>query len=176
MKRTISSRIAFIAMFIALAMILSYVEMLLPFFGKGLGLKLGLANVIVLSALYLFGEKEAFVISLVRVVLVSILFGNGYSFVYSVFGAVISLIIMIVLKLSKSFSIYAVSIAGGVFHNIGQILVAICVLGKGMIYYLPILITSGIISGLVIGIIGAILTKRVKKVLKQMFEYDRIKP
>lgn len=174
MKNRLARRIAFSAIMVALAMIMSYIELLIPFYGNAFGIKLGLANIIILTALFVLNTKYAFVISTIRVILISILFGNVYSFAFSMAGAILSIIIMSLLKLMKSFSIIGISIAGAVFHNLGQISVAVIVLGKGMIYYLPVLLVSGIVTGLIIGISGGIVVKRTKKHLKHMFEYDTI--
>ena len=117
------------ALLVALAMVLSWLESLVPVSAAVPGMKLGLTNLVVIFALYRLSERDAAAISLVRVVLVSLTFGNAYSFAYSLAGAVLSFAVMAVLKRTGRFSIVGVSVAGGVCHNIGQILVAVAVLG-----------------------------------------------
>lgn len=160
-KSTIKT--ALFGMLLALAFILSYVETLVAFSFWVPGIKLGLANIVVLLALYLLGVKSAIILSVVRVVLVSFTFGNLYSLWYSLAGAVLSLLIMLLMKRIKDFSIVGVSVAGGVGHNLGQVIVAMFVLGKGMIYYFSLLIIGGIITGTLVGILGAIVLRQVKK-------------
>ena len=163
MKKKISSKkIALLAMSIALAMILSFVESQIPSFVAIPGVKVGLANIVVIFALYRLGVKEAVLISLVRVFLVSLLFGNIMSLWYSLAGAVVSLLGMILMKRIKSFSYIAVSVAGGVLHNMGQIGMACLVLETDIIrYYAPFLVLSGTIAGIVTGLVASILIKRI---------------
>ncbi len=150
------------ALSVALAMILSFVESQIPAFVAIPGVKMGLANIAVVFVLYTLGWKEAVLISLIRVVLVSLLFGSFASLFYSLAGAVLSLTGMIILKKAGLFSPVAVSVSGGVLHNAGQILMACILLGTNVIrYYLPFLVLSGTISGIVIGILAAVLVKRI---------------
>jgi len=151
------------AMTVAVAMILSFVESQIPAFVAIPGVKMGLANIAVVFALYKMGWKEAVGISLIRVFLVSLLFGTGASFFYSMAGAALSLVGMIVLKATGRFSAVAVSVTGGVLHNVGQIGMACLLLGtNAILYYLPFLFLSGILAGIVIGVVAAILVKRIK--------------
>ena len=151
------------ALFITAAMILSYIESLFPFFFGVPGMKLGLANLAAVFALCRMGVRDAAVISLVRVVLVSITFGNAYSFAYSFAGAALSLAVMAGLRRSGWFSILGVSAAGGVCHNLGQLLVAISVLGTARLgWYLPALAVSGTLTGAGIGLAGGLIVRRVK--------------
>lgn len=151
------------ALSIALAMVLSFVESQIPALIAIPGIKVGLANLAVVFALYKLGAKEAVFISLIRVALISLLFGNFASLFYSLAGAVLSLTGMIVLKRFASVSTVAVSVTGGVLHNVGQIAMACILLETDVIkYYLPFLIVSGTLAGIVIGIVSAILIKRVK--------------
>ena len=146
----------------ALAMILSYVEMQIPAFFAVPGVKLGLTNIVVLVALYVLGEKNAFFINIVRIVVVSILFGNIMGFAFSIAGGMLSTLVMILLKKTSRFSVTGVSVAGGITHNVGQIIVAMILLNtKAIIWYLPVLWISGIISGAVIGIVGALVCSRI---------------
>lgn len=151
------------ALLVALAMVLSWLESLLVFPGLLPGMKVGLTNLVVLFALYRMGLRDAACISLVRVLLVSITFGNAYSFAYSLAGAALSLTVMAGLKKLDKFSILGVSIAGGVCHNIGQLAVAIAVLGTARLgWYFPVLLLSGTAAGVVIGTAGGFVVKRVK--------------
>jgi heptaprenyl diphosphate synthase len=153
-------RITIMAMCVALAMILSYVESMIPSPGIP-GVKLGLANIVVVFALYKLGWKEAVCISLLRVFLVSLLFGHAASLMYSASGAVLSLAGMILLKKSDKLSCVAVSVLGGVLHNAGQILMAVVLMGHNVVYYLPVLILSGTVAGIGIGLVAAILVRRI---------------
>lgn len=154
--------VALFGLFTALAMILSYVEALVPISVAVPGVKIGLANIVVMFALYKMGAKAAVSISLVRVVLVSILFGNLFSMVYSLAGAVLSLGAMLCAIRIKKLSSVGVGVIGGVFHNIGQIIVAIFVLETaGLIYYLPVLCISGTVAGILVGLLAGILVQRI---------------
>ena len=158
-----TKKIAVLALAIALAMILSFVESQIPAFVAIPGVKIGLANIAVVFVLYKLGWKEAVLISLVRVVMVSMLFGTLVSLFYSVAGAVLSLTGMVLLKKTGLFSTVAVSVTGGVLHNVGQILMACLLLETNVIvYYLPFLILSGVIAGVVIGVVSAIMVDRVQ--------------
>ena len=155
-----TKKIALLAMCVALAMILSYVESLIPSPGIP-GVKLGLANLVVIFALYKLGWGEAAGISLLRVFLVSLLFGHAASLMYSAAGAVLSLAGMILLKRFDRLSCVAVSVIGGVLHNLGQILMAWLLMGPNVIYYLPVLILSGTVAGVAIGVVSALMVRRV---------------
>ena len=151
------------ALLIALAMVLSWLESLVPLSLAVPGVKLGLANLVVIFALYRLGPRQAAVISLVRVLLVPFTFGNAFSFAYSLAGAALSFVVMLLLQKTGKFSMLGVSIAGGVFHNIGQILVAMAVLGTAeLMWYLPALLIAGIVAGVCIGAVGALITARIK--------------
>ena len=158
-----SRKLALYGLLTALAMILSYVEALIPFSFAVPGIKIGLANTVTVFALYKLMPKEALSISLVRVTLTAVLFGSAYSFMYSLAGALLSFISMLALKKSGRFSETGVSVAGGVSHNLGQILVAMAVFDTpGLIYYFPALCVSGTAAGVVIGAAAGIIAKRVK--------------
>ena len=149
---------------IALALVLSYVESRVPAFFAVPGMKLGITNLLVIFALYRMGEKQAVFVNLLRVLLVSLLFGNAMSLSYSLAGAVLSGLVMICLKKTGKFSMVTVSIAGGIAHNVGQILMAMWMLGTGAIlWYLAALWFSGIVAGTVIGLVGAQLVKRIPR-------------
>ena len=156
MKKT--KRLVLLAMLTAVAMILSYVESLLPSVGIP-GVKMGLANIAVIFALFRFGWKEAAALSLVRVVLVSLLFG---AMLYSLAGAVLSLAVMALLRRIDRFSTVGISVAGGVAHNAGQILMAMLILQtKQLLGYLPVLAVSGIAGGVLTGLAAALLIRRI---------------
>ena len=158
-----SKKVAYLGLLIALAFVLSYVEVLLPLNIGIPGAKVGLANIVIVVALYTIGSKNAFMLSLVRVVLVGLTFGNFAMMLYSLAGAFLSFVMMFIAKRTKKLSITGVSVVGGVFHNVGQIIVAIFVLETSkLIYYLPFLIIIGTVSGVVIGIVSAMICKRVK--------------
>lgn len=159
-----TKRIACLGLFIALAFVLSYVEYLLPLNIGIPGAKVGFANLVVMVALYTLGKKDAALLSVVRVVLVGFTFGNLAMMLYSMAGALLSFIIMLMAKRTKLFSITGVSVLGGVFHNVGQIIVAMFVLETAsLLYYLPFLIVIGTISGVVIGILSGMITTRVER-------------
>ena len=148
---------------VSLAMVLSWLESLIVLPGLLPGMKVGLTNLVVLFALYRLRLRDAAWISLLRVLLVSVTFGNAYSFAYSLAGAALSLAVMAALKKLDCFSILGVSIAGGVCHNIGQLLVAIAVLGTARLgWYLPALLVSGTLAGLAIGAACGVVVQRIK--------------
>jgi heptaprenyl diphosphate synthase len=144
-------------------MILSYIEVILPpLFPAVPGIKMGLANIIIVFLLYRRGPLLARAVSLVRILLVALLFGNTMSLMYSLAGGVLSFIVMILLRRLKFLSTVGVSVAGGVFHNVGQILAAMVLLDTNQLaYYLVMLIITGTVSGIFIGLCGATLVKRV---------------
>ena len=157
-----TKKLTVMALSVALAMILSFVESQIPAFVAIPGVKVGLANIAVVFVLYKLGWEEAVAISLVRVFMVSLLFGSGVSLMYSAAGAALSLGGMILLMRFKVFSTVAVSVAGGVLHNVGQIAMACLLLQTDVIkYYLPFLVLSGTIAGVVIGLVSALMVKRV---------------
>ena len=157
-----TGKLTVMALTTALAMILSFIESQIPAFVAVPGVKVGLANIAVVFALYKLGWKEAVAVSLVRVVLVSMLFGSLASMFYSLAGAALSLIGMGLLKKSGKFTEIVVSVAGGILHNIGQIAMACLILETDVLrYYLPFLILSGTVAGVVIGVISAIMVKRI---------------
>lgn len=157
-------KVAYCALLIALAMILSYVEALIPINFGIPGVKLGIPNLVIVVGLYILKPHEVFIISLLRMILVACLFGNGMSLLYSLAGGFLSFAVMLLLTKFKGFSIIGVSIAGGVCHNIGQIVVAaIVVENLKLMYYFPVLLVAGVITGAIIGIISGRILKVVKK-------------
>ena len=157
------NRAAYFGVFTALALIFSYVEMLIPIQFGIPGIKLGLANLLIVIMLYKCGVKEALMLSVVRIVLAGFIFGNMFSIIYSLAGGILSLAVMALLKGRGSFSVTGVSIAGGVFHNIGQLLVAMLVVETYKVgYYLPVLLIAGVITGALIGIVSGEVLRRLK--------------
>ena len=162
-----TNKIAFLGLVVALAFVLSYIEFLLPLNIGIPGAKVGLANLVVMVALYTLGTKNAFILSVVRVVLVGLTFGNLAMMMYSLAGAGLSFLAMVIAKKTKLLSITGVSVLGGVCHNLGQIIVAMFVLETAsLVYYLPFLIAIGTISGVVIGILSGMIISRVQRLFK----------
>ena len=161
-----TKKIAYLGLLVALAFIFSYIETLIPINIGVPGAKLGLANLVIIVALYTIGERNAFLLSMVRIVLVGFTFANLASMLYSLAGGILSFLAMCTAKRSGKLSTTGVSVVGGVFHNVGQILMAIWVVKTAsLVYYLPVLIIAGLASGVAIGILGAMVIKRVKKVV-----------
>ena len=157
-----TQKLTVMALTTAIALVLSFIESQIPAFVAVPGVKMGLANIAIVYALYRLGWKEAALISLIRVVLVSLLVGSAASFLYSLAGAVLSLLGMALLKKTGKFTEIVVSVAGGVLHNIGQIAMASIILETDALrYYLPFLLVSGILAGVVIGLISGILIRRI---------------
>lgn len=158
-----STTVPFAGICVALALVLAYIEVLIPpLFSSLPGIKMGLPNIIIIFLLYRKGPVFAGIVSLVRVLLVSMLFGNMMALMYSLAGGFLSLAVMVILSKLKILSPVGVSVAGGVAHNIGQILVAIFVLSTVQVgYYLAVLTVSGTIAGIFIGLCGSFLVKRI---------------
>ena len=158
-----TKRLAFLSVSVALAMILAFVEFQIPPLSAVPGVKIGLANIVSLFILYKLGWREALGVSLVRVLLASLLFGSFVSLTYSMFGAVLSLTVMIAAKRLLPFSPIGVSVLGALAHNAGQILAAWIYLGNGaIVYYLIPLSVSGTLAGIFVGVLGGIVAERVK--------------
>lgn len=154
---------AFLGLCTALALILAYVEVLLPPLLSAVpGIKMGLPNIIIIFLLYSHGPVPAAAVSLTRVLLVALLFGNAMSLAYSLAGAILSLGVMALLRRLDFLSAVGVSVAGGVMHNVGQILMAMLVLGTAELgYYLIVLAVTGTVAGILIGLCGSVLIRRV---------------
>jgi len=152
---------------VALAMILSFIESLIPPLVAVPGVKIGLANIVTVFLLYTYGAHEAAAVSIVRVILSSLLFGSTVSLIYSMSGALLSLAAMLILKNLPIFSELSVSVAGGVFHNAGQIICACIIMENAAIAsYLPPLIISGTIAGVAVGILSGLLIKKLRNIIK----------
>ena len=148
-----NKKLANMAMLVALAMIFSYVESLIPINFGIPGMKLGVANLVTVTGMYFLEFPEVFLVVVMRILLTGFLFGNGMSIVYSLAGGILSFLVMALMKRLKGFSVAGVSIAGGVSHNIGQIIVASVVIENlKLIYYLPALLIAGTVTGFVMGI------------------------
>jgi len=156
------------AVLTSVALIFSYVEVLVPISIGIPGIKLGLANIVIVMALYTLGPKYAAIINLVRICLSALMFGSIYSMVYALSGGIISFLIMLILKSIKKegnnvFSIIGVSMAGGVFHNFGQLLASAVVLQTvKILYYFPVLTIAGLITGIVTGFISSLALKNIR--------------
>ncbi len=162
-NKLMQSEVAFYGMFVSLALVVSYIESLIPIPMPVIGMKLGLANIVIVWILYSLGTKPAIGINIMRILLVGFLFGNLYSIIFSSAGAILSFFAMVIAKKTKRFSIIGVSIIGSVAHNLGQIIVAILILDNIHIaLYYPYLMVSGVITGIIIGILGGILFKKIK--------------
>lgn len=165
-RKTTSNRVALYGLLIALAFVLSYVETLFPVYLGAPGVKLGLANLVTVIALYGLGVKEAFAINVVRVLLSGFTFGNMSSILFGMAGAVLSLFLMAVCKKLRLFDMTGISIIGGVAHNIGQFLVAAFVTKTfGVFSYFPVLLIAGTVAGALIGLLGGIILKRISRIL-----------
>ena len=163
--RPATKKLAVLGLCTAVALILAYVESLLPpLFHAVPGIKIGLPNIIIVFVLYRFGLKEATVVSLIRMLAVSFMFGNMMALVYSLAGAFLSMLVMVILKRLNVLSVVGVSVAGGVFHNVGQILTAMLLLGTAELgYYLIVLAVTGTVSGIFVGLCGGMIVKRIPK-------------
>ena len=154
---------AYLGLFAAIAIIFGYVESLIPFFAGIPDMKLGLANLAVLFILEKYSWKEAALVSTVRILVIGFLFGNMFSILYSLAGAALSLTVMTLMKKFSGFSILGISVAGGVSHNIGQLIVAsLIVENTSLLYYAPALLISGVVTGLLIGLLAGEITKRIR--------------
>lgn len=157
-------RITFLAFSTAIGMILAYLEaVLIPSVGIP-GVKIGLANLVTVFLVYRAKLIEALLSGVLRVALISLIFGNWVGFLFGILGLISSVALMGVLKRTGAFSVSAVSVSGALVHNLVQILIAAFLVGvKEIVYYLPILMLSGIGFGLLIGIVSAILIKKVPR-------------
>lgn len=164
-KRSEKARsLSMTALFASLSIVFGYIEHLIPFDFGIPGVKLGLANLIIVIMLYTFSLGQTFGVLFVRIIVSSLLFGNVYSLWYSLAGGILSFFVMCLLKRIKGFSAVGVSIGGGVSHNIGQLIVAILVLDSvGIAFYLPVLLASGALTGALIGIAADQIIKRIKE-------------
>ena len=159
MQKNRTKNIALAGMFTAVMFIIGYVESLLPPLFSVPGIKPGFANIPVMIAIYILGWKLAAAMSFTRIILSGLTFTGLFACVYSLAGAVLSILTMVLLKKTKKFSVTAVSMAGGVAHNLGQIIVARLVLGRAVLYYFPVLVISGLVAGALTGMVTGIILK-----------------
>lgn len=161
--------VATYGMLIGLAFIFSYLEAIIPIPIPIPGVKLGLANLVTIVGLYTVGIRGTVAISLIRIILVGFTFGNASSMIYSLAGGVVSLVLMILVRKTNLFSQVGVSITGGIGHNIGQLAIAaVVVQTSGVFYYLPFLMATGVVAGAVIGLLGGLVTERIRNFVKKM--------
>lgn len=159
------NRVAYFGVFTALALMFSYIETMIPIQFGVPGIKLGLANIMVVIMLYKSSAREALLLSIVRIMLSGFLFGNLSSILYSIAGGLLSLGIMTLLKKQGGFSVIGVSVAGGVSHNIGQLIVAMLVVETYQVgYYFPVLLVAGVLTGLGIGVASQEVLKRIRNI------------
>lgn len=166
-KRNAAVRLAYGAMFAALALIFSYIEVLIPIPIPVPGVKLGIANLVIIIAIYRMGFKNAFTINIIRIVASGLLFSGVFGMLYSLAGGILSIIIMYILYRTNLFSMVGVSMAGGVAHNLGQLVIAcIVVQNVKLMSYFSVLLFSGLISGIAIGFLAYIVEKRLPSYIK----------
>lgn len=159
------NRVAYFGVFTALALMFSYIETMIPIQFGIPGIKLGFANIMIVIMLYKSSAKEALLLSIVRIMLSGFLFGNLSNILYSIAGGVLSLGIMTLLKKQGGFSVIGVSVAGGVSHNVGQLIVAILVVETYQVgYYFPVLLVAGVLTGLGIGVVSQEVLKRIRNI------------
>ncbi len=160
-----TKKIAILGVLTSVALVLSYLEAIIPpIYSAVPGIKVGLPNIVIILILYRFGFKQAISVSLMRVFIVALLFGNAMTLAYSLSGAILSLLAMVLFRKIDKFSQVGVSIIGGVMHNLGQVLVAIVLLHSTLIgYYMLILTFTGTLAGVVVGIAGSLLIRRLEK-------------
>lgn len=159
------NKVAVFGVFTSLALILSYVELLIPINFGIPGMKLGLANLLVVILLYKGCPQDALLLSVIRILLSGLIFGNMFSIFYSLGGGLLSLAVMVFLKKTGQFTVAGISIGGGASHNVGQLLVAMFVVQTYQVgYYLPVLLIAGVITGAVIGILSAEVLKRTQSI------------
>ena len=163
-----SKKVATAALCVALAFTLSFLESLIPVNIGVPGVKLGLANSGVLAALYLLGKKEAFFISMLRILLAGLLFSGAFSLAYSFAGGLLSFGVMLLAMKSEKLSPVGVSVLGASVHNVGQIAVAAAVMQTPrIIYYLPVLLVSGAVTGVLVGIVSGIVIARLNNAVNK---------
>ena len=162
-----NKKIAVFALCTALAFTLSFLETLIPINIGVPGVKIGLANIVVVAALYLLDKRAAFAVSMIRILIAGLLFSGAFSLLYSFAGGMLSFLVMLLAMKSEKFSVLGVSVLGGAVHNIGQIIVAAIVMQTPrIVYYLPVLLISGALAGIVVGIISKIVVERLIKIDK----------
>lgn len=158
-----SNNVAVVALLASLALILSYIEAIIPYTPGIPGIKLGIANLVAVVALYKLSAKHAVMLNAIRIIVAGLLFTGVFGMLYSLAGATISLLGMILLKKTDLFSVTGVSMAGGFLHNMGQLAIAAILINDIRIfYYLPVLMISGTVAGVAIGIAAELVIRRAK--------------
>ena len=155
-------KLAYLALLIALAVLMGYVESLIPLHFGIPGIKIGLCNIVILIVLLLYSPKEALLVSAARILVIGFLFGNLFSILYSLAGAVLSILVMAVLMRTGTCGLMGISACGGAAHNIGQLLVARLVLpGLPLLWYTPVLMIAGILTGVLVAFLVYEVMKRI---------------
>lgn len=168
-SHSVAKQVAVSAMMAVFAIAISYIERLLPLNIGVPGIKLGLANIVVVLSLYLLGTKYALVINLLRIFILSFLFTGPYGLIYSLCGGLLSFGAMVLLKRTTVFSIIGVSVGGSILHNTGQILAAMVLMStSSLLYYLPVLIITGTVTGTLIGLISGFLLKKLTPIMEYL--------
>ena len=161
-RRDRTSKLTIAALMAALALIFSYIEVLIPFNFGIPGIKLGIANLVIIVALYYLGTRYALLINVIRILIGGLLFSGVFGMLYSMAGALLSMLVMVLVKKCGLFSVTGVSMAGGVAHNLGQLLVAAFLVSNLKIFvYFPVIVISGVVSGAVIGILAYLVLKKL---------------
>ncbi|WP_044912838.1 Gx transporter family protein [Butyrivibrio sp. WCE2006] len=156
-------RISVLGLLLCYAMILTYIESIIPFFGGVPGMKLGLPNMVIVLLLFCYGEFEGIIINVLRIILTGFLFGTLFGIMFSISGAVISFITMVIIKRLDLLDIKGVSICGGLAHNLGQLLIAIFIVKtSGIMFYLPLLLIAGALTGFLNGFIANAMIGYIK--------------
>lgn len=164
-----TKKTAYLGLLCAAAMILGYIESLFPVLAGVPGMKIGLPNLAIVMVMYLYSWKEAAMVSIVRILVIGFLFGNAFSIAFSLAGGMLSLLCMELARRFGKFGCAGVSMVGGVMHNAGQIVIAILIVENVKIgYYFPVLMITGLITGILIGIVSNILVRRMRKILPEL--------
>ena len=159
-NKSIAVKCAYLGLMIALALIFGYVESMIPLNIGVPGIKLGLANIVTVLCLYIWDARYAAAVSFIRVIISGLLFGNLFSIIYGLSGAILSLLVMLIFK--RFFSMITVSALGGVFHNVGQLVTATIVVSDlHILYYLPVLLIAGLVTGFMVGLLSVAVYKRI---------------
>lgn len=159
-----TKKITEFGLLLTVSLIFSYVETLVPIIIAVPGIKLGLANMITILILYRAGGKEAVFFMTLRVVMAGFLFSGMSGIIFGLTGGILSIVIMKLLMNKNAFSVLGVSIAGAIFHNAGQILVAMFIMENvNVLYYFAVLLMSGAVGGLAVGYLSYLLMKQYNK-------------
>lgn len=165
-QTSVAAQVALTAMMAALALIFSYIEAIIPFHAGIPGIKLGIANLVILTSLYVLDFRYTLSINIIRILAAGLLFNGFFGAAYSLAGGLLSLFLMAFLKKTGFFSVIGISMAGGVSHNLGQLLVAVLLVSNTkLFFYFPVLLFSGMISGILIGILTFLVLKRLPRQL-----------